>query len=47
MYGRTRNQKRKAEDGHDEEHGIFDAGALRDHEEFTKVCSHLPHGTPV
>ena len=41
---RTRNQKRKAEDGHDEEHGIFDAGALRDHEEFTKVCPHLPHG---
>lgn len=37
---RTRNQKRKVEDlhGDDEEgHGEFDASALREHEEFTKV----------
>ena len=38
--GRTRNQKRKIEDVHEEEehgHGEFDQNALREHEEFTKV----------
>ena len=37
---RTRNQKRKAEEAHaeDEEHArAFEPGALREHEEFTKV----------
>ncbi|KAK9867820.1 hypothetical protein WJX84_004712 [Apatococcus fuscideae] len=37
--GRTRNQKRKVDDSHGDEegHGEFDASALREHEEFTKV----------
>jgi histone acetyltransferase MYST1 len=37
LTNRTRNQKRKAEDAHDDEHGEFDPNALREHEEFTKV----------
>ena len=32
-----RNTKRKYEDDHGEEHGDFDATAIREHEEFTKV----------
>ena len=37
--GRTRNQKRKADEVHEEEehHAEFDQNALREHEEFTKV----------
>ena len=35
--GRTRNQKRKAEEGHEDGHEEFDPQSLREHEEFTKV----------
>jgi hypothetical protein len=34
-----RQKKRKTEEPHDEEHAEFDAKALREHEEYTKVLS--------
>ncbi len=33
-----RKKKKIADEEHDEEHADFDANALREHEEFTKVC---------